>query len=95
MCAARAPQAIDLNTGVRVQSRVEAELVDEPVVEVGAVGELDIPHLLEEGQGGGAVADGEQGHLGALAGDVARGDDAADGPTSGTRPMRIADFGAR
>ena len=69
MCAARAPQAM---------TSIERELVDEPVVEVGAVGELDIPHLLEEGQGGGAFADGEQGHLGAFAGDVPGGDHAAD-----------------
>ena len=36
---------------------LEAELVDEAVVEVLAVAEFDIVHLLEEGQGGGAVAD--------------------------------------
>src|SRR6201993_1271600 len=69
MCAARGAQAM---------TSIEGELVDEPVVEVGAVGELDISHLLEEGQGGGAFADGKQGHLGALAGDVPGGDHAAD-----------------
>src|SRR5215469_12384912 len=61
MWAARAPQAM---------TSIEPELVDEAVVEVGAVGELDIFHLLEEGQGGGALADGEQRHLGAFAGHV-------------------------
>src|ERR1700759_3366257 len=76
MCEARAPQAM---TSTALLARGgEGELVDEPVVEVGAVGELDIPHLLEEGQGGGAFADGKQGHLGAFAGDVPGGDHAAD-----------------
>src|ERR1700749_2637451 len=56
---------------------LEAELGDEAVVEVLAVAEFDIFHLLEEGQGGGAVADGEQGHLPPPARHVARGDDAA------------------
>src|SRR5215475_12813316 len=69
MCPARAPQAMT--------SVSERELADEPVVEVGSVGEFDIPHLLEEGQGGGAFADGEQRHLGALPGHVAGRDDTA------------------
>src|ERR1700743_1118235 len=55
---------------------LEAELGDEAVVEVLAVAEFDIFHLPEEGQGGGAVADGEQGHLSALARHVGRGADA-------------------
>src|ERR1700749_1153807 len=62
---------------------LEAELGDEAVVEVLAVAEFDIFHLPEEGQGGGAVADGEQGHLRALARHVARGDDAAGGDVGG------------
>src|SRR5262249_15014755 len=67
MCPARAPQAMT--------SMSEGELGDEPVVEVGSVGEFDIPHLLKEGQGGGAFAEGEQRHLGTLPGDVAGRDD--------------------
>src|ERR1700759_2903234 len=84
MWAARAPQAMTSTAPLAFGAMVptdpplEGELVDEPVVEVGAVGELDIPHLLEEGQGGGAFADGKQGHLGALAGDVPGRDHAAD-----------------
>jgi hypothetical protein len=49
MWAAKAPQAM---------TSIEPELVDEAVVEVGAVGEFDIFHLLKEGQGGGAFPDG-------------------------------------
>ena len=56
--------------------RPNAELVDEAVVEVGAVGELDIRHLLQQRLGAGALAQREQRHLRALAGDVAGGDDA-------------------
>src|SRR5215472_15030410 len=83
MCAARAPQAMTsmsalLARGGDPYPPSEGELADEPVVEVGSVGEFDIPHLLKEGQGGGAFADREQRHLGALPGDVAGRDDAAD-----------------
>src|SRR5690349_23351708 len=52
-------------------ARSEVELVDEAVVEVAAVAELDIVHLLEEGQGGGPVTDRQEGHLRALARHVA------------------------
>ena len=50
--------------------------VDEAVVEVRAVGELDVVHLLQQSAGRGAFPDGQQGHLGALARHVARADDA-------------------
>src|SRR6266700_7482410 len=49
------------------------QLLDEAVVEVGAVGELDIPHLLEQRQAAGPLAQAEQRHLRPLAGHVARG----------------------
>src|ERR1700733_14324634 len=77
MWAARAPQATTSMGSCWTGGGLEAELGDEAVVEVLAVAEFDIFHLPEEGQGGGAVADGEQGHLRALARHVARGDDAA------------------
>ena len=72
---ASAPQAIRA-VRARTGQPANAELVDEPVVEVGAVGELDIGHLLQQRRGAGALAQREQGHLRALAGDVAGGDDA-------------------
>ena len=56
----------------------QGELADEPVVEVASVGEFDIPHLLQEGESGRSFPEGEQRHLGALAGHVAGRDDAAD-----------------
>src|ERR1700730_5701719 len=62
MWGARAPQAT-----ISMGSWLAAELGEEAVVEFWAVAEFDIFHLPEEGQGGGAVADGEQGHLRALA----------------------------
>src|SRR4051812_19594465 len=68
---ARAPQATSAVRG----SAAEAELVDEEVVEVGAVGELDIGHLLQQGLRAGPLADREQGHLRALAGHIAGRDD--------------------
>src|SRR5215218_1252897 len=72
-----APQAMSASTPCRDPwSDREREEVDEPVVEVGAVGELDIAHLLEQRSGAGALLHAQQAHLGALAGDVARGDDA-------------------
>src|ERR1700722_2007538 len=78
MWPARAPQAtISMGRSAFSGGGLEAELGDEAVVEVLAVAELDIGHLLEEGQGGGAVAQRQKGHLGALACYVARGDDAA------------------
>src|SRR5437764_906848 len=43
--------------GVRSAGSGEGEAVDEAVVEVGAVGEFDVVHLLQEGAGGGAFAD--------------------------------------
>src|ERR1700729_1192493 len=75
--AARAPQGTISKGSCWTGGGLEAELGDEAVVEVLAVAEFDIFPLPEEGQGGGAVADGEQGHLRALARHVARGDDAA------------------
>src|SRR5829696_9730691 len=67
----RAPQA------TRASGRgSEPELVDEPVVEVGAVGELDIGHLLQQRLRTRTLADREQGHLRALARDVSGRDDA-------------------
>ena len=42
-----APQA---TTATRGDSDREGELVDEAVVEVGAVGELDVVHLLQQGR---------------------------------------------
>src|ERR1700758_3022076 len=72
---------------------LEAELVDEAVVEVAPVAEFDIVHLLKEGQGGGTVADREQGHLGALACHVACGDDAAGGPRRGEGEPACAFWG--
>src|ERR1700761_4866112 len=55
----------------------EAELDDEAVVEVLAVAEFDILHLLQEGWGGDTIADGEEGHLSAFACYVAGRDNAA------------------
>src|SRR5687768_1887617 len=63
---AMAPQATSAT-----RSGPERQLLDEGVVEVGAVGELDILHLLQQRQRAGPFAHGQQGHLRALAGDVA------------------------
>src|SRR5262249_61181239 len=64
-CPASAPQA---TTSIGR----EGQLPDEAVVEVGVIGELDIPHLLEQRQGAGPLAQAEQRHLRPLAGHVAR-----------------------
>src|SRR5690348_12547688 len=57
----------------------EGELLDEAVVELGAVGELDIGHLLQQRLRARPLPDRQQGHLRALAGDVAGRDDAQHG----------------
>src|SRR5579871_6940349 len=68
-CPPRAPQALT-TTGAAGGSAGERQLRDETVVEVGAVGQLDIPHLLKQRQPGGPLAQREQRHLGPLAGHV-------------------------
>src|SRR6187455_2297124 len=73
-CRAIAPHATTATR--RRGSGGEGEAVDEAVVEIGAVGEFDVMHLLQQGLGGGAFPHGQQRHLGALARDVARADDA-------------------
>src|ERR1700746_3026717 len=55
-CPASAPQA-------RTSSPREGKLLDELVVEPGPVGELDIPHLLEQRQAARPLAQAEQRHL--------------------------------
>src|SRR5580704_19403673 len=82
-CPARAPQARTSTGGAPLaggtlrslgtpQTPValtprEIELLDETVVEVGAVGELDIPYLLQQGQAARPLAQAEQRHLRPLA----------------------------
>src|ERR1700733_7082361 len=61
LCSPGTPQ-----TPVALTPR-EIELVDEAVVEVGTVGELDIPHLLQQGQAARPLAQAEQRHLRPLA----------------------------
>src|SRR5918999_1425664 len=58
-----APQAIS----AICRSATERELLDESVVEVGAITELDILHLLQQCVGAGALAERQQCHLRALA----------------------------
>src|SRR5918999_360686 len=72
---ASAPQAIS----AICLSATERELLDESVVEVGAITELDILHLLEQRVGAGSLAHRQQGHLGAFARYVASGDYAEHG----------------
>src|SRR5688500_7470827 len=74
---AMAPQAMSaVRWSTPASDRGEPELLDELVVEVGAVGELDIGHLLQQRLRAGPLADRQQGHLRPFAGDVAGGDDA-------------------
>src|SRR5271156_5782360 len=68
-CPARAPQARRSTRGALLAGGGaplpprEIELGDEAVVEVGAVGELDISHLLQQGQAARPLAQAEQRHL--------------------------------
>src|SRR2546423_8633231 len=59
-CPASAPQATISKGG-------ERKLLDETVVEVGAVRELDIPHLLQQRQAAGPLPQAEQRPLRPLA----------------------------
>src|SRR4051794_40062523 len=69
---ASAPQATsatrpDRAASSRGSSGTEGELLDEAVVEVAAVGELDIGHLLQQRRRTRALTDGQQCHLRPLA----------------------------
>ena len=57
--------------GTRRDVRLERELVDEQVVEVGAPGELYVVHLVEHGLRRGALLDGQRRDLRPLARNVA------------------------
>ncbi len=63
--------------GCRVSRGTAA--IDEAVVEIAAVGEFDIPHLLEQRNGTGSLSQAEQRHLRSLTRDVSRAHDAQQG----------------